>query len=424
MIRRSMTLALALVAGFTGSAMGQVDPAAKERLEKAVAAIKAAEGLSFNGKVYATGTMMADVAPATEGNVLMRRTDQGWETRATGKGRANAKDTERPFDVLWAPQYMRFVDPEKKQVVQRPTRGGVSVYVRPADPLRIKELLDREPFAKELKYQNIAFGPPTDAGGTACEVIIASQSTGPSERIYLGVSDSLPRKLERVYAGKVEGSFVVELNNLEARPITDAELLIPVPEGFTEEIVQGPKPRTASEEAPSAVATETAPNTADAPQLAAAPAFELTDQNGNKVSLASLSGKVALLDFWGTWCLPCRASHKELQDLANQFKGQDVRVLSIAVNEKSRQAPIDYMQKHGYTFELLLEGDQVAKDYAVKAYPTFVVIGRDARVLHRADGYERDKTVPALAESIKQALATANTPAAQPGSSPASGGGN
>lgn len=422
MIRRSMTLTLALVAGLTASAMGQVDPAAKEKLEKAVAAIKAAEGLSFTGKVYATGSMMADVAPSTEGNVLMRRTDEGWEMRATGKGRANAKDTDRAFDVLWTPQHMRFVDPEKKQVVQRPTRGGVSVFVRPADPLRIKELLDREPFAKELKYQNISFGPPADAGGTACEVIIASQATGPSERIYLGATDSLPRKLERVYASKVEGSFVVELNNLEARQITDAELTIPVPDGFTEEVVQGAKPRTPATEAPGGVATETAPKGVEAVQLPAAPAFELMDQHGNKVSLASLSGKVALLDFWGTWCLPCRASHKELQDLANQFKGQDVRVLSIAVNEKSRQAPIDYMQKHGYTFELLLDGDQAAKDYGVKAYPTFVVVGRDGRVLQRADGYERDKTVPALAESIRQGLAIA--PATETGASTSAGGGN
>jgi thiol-disulfide isomerase/thioredoxin len=120
------------------------------------------------------------------------------------------------------------------------------------------------------------------------------------------------------------------------------------------------------------------------------------------------------VDFWGTWCLPCRASHKELQALSETLKGQNVKILSIAVNEKSKDAPVEYMKKNGYTFGLLLEGDETAKAYEVKAYPTFVVVGKNGELAYRADGYEKNKTIPALAEEIKKAQAVGAETAGQP----------
>jgi thiol-disulfide isomerase/thioredoxin len=423
MIHRSIVLgaavrAAAIVALVSGSAFAQVDPAAKEKLEASAAAIKAAPGLSYNAKRYGVGAMLAEKAPALEGEVLMLRSEEGWWTRVTGKGRMNQADQEQQMDVLWTPSYVRQKDTAAKKILQRPgTRGLLLKNNRGADPLRSPELMDAQPFSKQLKYPNIAFDPPVDAGGTACDVIVAWQGSGPKEKIYIGTADSLPRKIEMVYDGKnLSGALVMELNDPKVRTdLTPEKLMLAVPEGFTEEKIDTPavRPPSPVNRTRDGAAGDAASPSAE-PGLPAAPAFELAGPDGAKVSLASLKGSVVLLDFWGTWCLPCRASHKELQALSESLKGQNVKILSIAVNEKSKDAPVEYMKKNGYTFGLLLEGDETAKAYEVKAYPTFVVVGKNGELAYRADGYEKNKTIPALAEEIKKAQAVGAETAGQP----------
>ena len=86
------------------------------------------------------------------------------------------------------------------------------------------------------------------------------------------------------------------------------------------------------------------------------------------------------------------------------FKEKPVKVLSLSVREKTKDAPVEYMKKNNYTFGLLLEADKVAELYNVKAYPTFVLIGKDGQVLSRLEAFKKDETIPAIKRMIEEML--------------------
>jgi thiol-disulfide isomerase/thioredoxin len=106
------------------------------------------------------------------------------------------------------------------------------------------------------------------------------------------------------------------------------------------------------------------------------PAFDFTlkDLKGRPRSLKSLRGKTVLLDFWATWCGPCRITMPQVAKVHAQYKNRGVEVLSINVGENAQKAG-DYIAKNGYAFTTLLDEDRtVATQYRVNGIPTLVVI--------------------------------------------------
>lgn len=107
--------------------------------------------------------------------------------------------------------------------------------------------------------------------------------------------------------------------------------------------------------------------------------FELTNLKGEKVRLSDLKGKVVLMDFWATWCAPCRKAHPHIQDLYDEYKDKGFVVLGI--NNESKQKARDYMQQEGYTFTTLLDTtNRVSMQYQVSAIPSVFIVGRDGKI--------------------------------------------
>jgi len=111
-----------------------------------------------------------------------------------------------------------------------------------------------------------------------------------------------------------------------------------------------------------------------------APDFALKDLAGAEVTLASLKGKVVLLDFWATWCGPCKAVMPAIQKISDDYKDKGVVVLGINTWERSSEAARKYMEEKKFTYGCLLSGDSLAEAYGVPGIPTLVVIGKDGRV--------------------------------------------
>ncbi|MGB2994514.1 MAG: TlpA disulfide reductase family protein, partial [Ferruginibacter sp.] len=113
-----------------------------------------------------------------------------------------------------------------------------------------------------------------------------------------------------------------------------------------------------------------------------APAFALKDFEGNSVSLASLKGKVVVVDFWATWCGPCIASMPGMKKAQDKYKGNpNVKFLFVDTWEKvdnKLQNAKDFMTKKGYDFHVLLDTeDNVVSDFKVSGIPTkFIVDGK------------------------------------------------
>ena len=136
-----------------------------------------------------------------------------------------------------------------------------------------------------------------------------------------------------------------------------------------------------------------------------APDFTVEMLDGSRITLSDLRGKVVLVNFWATWCPPCRQEMSHLQkDVIDRFAGKDVVVLPISRGEK-RETVEAFIEKMGYTFPVGLDGDQsIYKKYASNYIPRSVVVDKDGKVVYVAVGY--DETIAkevdnAITEALK-----------------------
>lgn len=111
-----------------------------------------------------------------------------------------------------------------------------------------------------------------------------------------------------------------------------------------------------------------------------APDFTLPGLDGKARSLSSYRGKVVMLHFWATWCVPCRQEMPVLHDLDRDFSGEDFVLLCVNVDRGSKDSVSVFMNAIAPHFNTLLDpnGD-VRNAYAVRALPTSYLIGRDGK---------------------------------------------
>jgi peroxiredoxin len=120
---------------------------------------------------------------------------------------------------------------------------------------------------------------------------------------------------------------------------------------------------------------------APAPVVGApAPDFTLEDLDGNPVRLADQQGQVVLVNFWATWCGPCRLEMPELQARYDALKDQGFTVLAVNLDEPRDDAAL-FAQDLGLSFPVLLDPGATVNDrYRVRGYPTTYFIDRDGNV--------------------------------------------
>ncbi len=107
-----------------------------------------------------------------------------------------------------------------------------------------------------------------------------------------------------------------------------------------------------------------------------APPFSLKDMARERVTLESLKDRVVLLDFWATWCGPCRQTMPVLQNLVAEFKDKPVDIVGVNMGERTPDAGRDFMTKKGYTYRCLFEGDDLATTYGITGIPTIIIIDK------------------------------------------------
>jgi len=115
--------------------------------------------------------------------------------------------------------------------------------------------------------------------------------------------------------------------------------------------------------------------------------FELPGVAGGRVSLRDHAGQVVLLNFWATWCPPCREELPALQALHASLAGEGLSVLAVSVDGGSADAVARFAGERGLAFPVLHDPrEEVARRYGVFAYPTSVVIDRAGRVVLSVPG--------------------------------------
>jgi len=115
------------------------------------------------------------------------------------------------------------------------------------------------------------------------------------------------------------------------------------------------------------------------------PAFLVNDIDGNPVSTASWKGKVVLLNFWATWCPPCRAEIPILIDLANRYKDR-VQVVGISVDDGPEEVK-QFVKDEGVNYPVLMASREILAEYGdVSALPTLFVVNPDGNVVQKHQG--------------------------------------
>ena len=139
-------------------------------------------------------------------------------------------------------------------------------------------------------------------------------------------------------------------------------------------------------------------------------AFTLSGLEGDKLPLSSLLGKVVVLDFWATWCGPCRAQHPLYEETKTRFKDNpDVLFLSIDTDENHALVK-PFVESQKWTQKIYFD-DGLQQLLQVSNIPTTVVFGKKGEVVDRMVGYLPDRFVDMLTERINDALGLPTQPA-------------
>jgi len=133
-----------------------------------------------------------------------------------------------------------------------------------------------------------------------------------------------------------------------------------------------------------------------------APEFDLSGRLA-AVKLSDYKGKTVYLDFWASWCGPCKQSFPWMNEMQARYGAKGLRVVGVNVDQKTDAANA-FLRSHPANFELLFDPTgKTPKSYAIKAMPTSVLIGPDGTVLHVHSGFKDDERAM-LEQQIKQAL--------------------
>ena len=242
-----------------------------------------------------------------------------------------------------------------------------------AEDLILDEFKTNDPFVREFSASEINYKGMAIIDGVRCHIIhfVFPEESQPRQVWwYLGAEDYLPRQVRKFSDRKPGEEYedILTLSQLRPNiPIRNEEFNLVAPEDFQIKEYAGwgkGKPSLSIGDI--------------------APAWTLSDPNGKQYSLGDYNGKIVVLDFWATWCLPCAKIMPQIQKIHDQFNDRGISVFGINIWDQGDA--VKFMNKHGYSYAVLLKGDNIAKAYGVNAIPTMYVIGKDAKIIFAEQG--------------------------------------
>lgn len=117
-----------------------------------------------------------------------------------------------------------------------------------------------------------------------------------------------------------------------------------------------------------------------------APNFDLTSTDGKNIKLSDYRGKIVIIDFWATWCPPCRKGIPDLIELQKEFKNNLV-VIGISLDQDTKSDVVPFMKKYGINYPVVYGTNQVIMDYgSINAIPTSFIINKEGKIVDKHIG--------------------------------------
>jgi thiol-disulfide isomerase/thioredoxin len=343
--------------------------------------------LSFTVKTRGIGAL-ATRSPQVEAEAHIRRASQrdpvGWTFRV--EGTAQRGEQSLRLLTVYDGREVRSLREHEQAVI-----GGT--WDDSADPMsdgagwaltwivRWSELVSR-PFGDGGRPFLTRHEGVVEIDGTLCDVIYIDYSETADPNLfdawwYIAREDALPRRVELHLVDHRfgDGFHITTITGLQPDAEMPSETFtLRTPDGFEFRSPEAPERATR------------AARRAGIPFGEVAPEWTLKDPAGREHTLSDYRGKVVVMDFWATWCGPCLRAMPGLQTLHEKYKDQGVVIFGINCWESGD--PEALMQREGYTYTLLLDGDPVAAQYMVSGIPTFYVVSPDGRIAHHAIGFD------------------------------------
>jgi len=115
-----------------------------------------------------------------------------------------------------------------------------------------------------------------------------------------------------------------------------------------------------------------------------APDFTITDLEGKVLSLASYKGKVLVLNFWATWCPPCRKEIPDFIEAYRELRDEGLEILGVSVDETTAEALLAWTKRTGINYPITLATPEIVRDYEPGGYiPATIIVDRVGRIRYR-----------------------------------------
>jgi thiol-disulfide isomerase/thioredoxin len=258
--------------------------------------------------------------------------------------------------------------------------GGAAIVLRDNVPqgsvIREFLFLD-EPFGAELNAADYQYHEQEEIAGVLCNTVTVDMPPYTS-RWWINPETMLP-VANRISVWNLDGrgmEYMVTVMELETNVQTDSVMFrLGCPAGIEPVQIIG-----------------------SLPQGSPAPLWTLETPEGESISLEGLRGKVVVMDFWATWCGPCRVVMPLLQELHETWGDE---LVIVGVNVWEQEDPAAFMAENGYTYQMVINGDDVASMYLVEGIPTFYVIAPDGTIAFQAVGAD-----PANEAALREIVGT------------------
>ena len=132
-----------------------------------------------------------------------------------------------------------------------------------------------------------------------------------------------------------------------------------------------------------------------------APAFAVRSVEGKALKLSDFKGRPVVIDFWATWCKPCRAAMPHLEVVQKRYETNGLVIMGLSVDEEEPAAVKKYVQQLGVSFRIAMADEKVLDLYGpVRSIPTTFFINRQGEVVRRVVGYIDEETLDGYVKEI------------------------
>lgn len=129
--------------------------------------------------------------------------------------------------------------------------------------------------------------------------------------------------------------------------------------------------------------------------------FKLTDLNGNLLSLSALKGKVVLLDFWATWCPPCREEIPHFMELYSAYKGKGLEMVGLSVDQGGPAVVTQFAKENSISYPMAMADIRLTQAYGgIRGIPTTFLIDKTGRIAKKYVGYQDKKVFEREIQSL------------------------